>query len=195
MTRDSDPVDADSIFGSAAFDDELFNQSAVTQIASLGGDNDKTIAPQDSESVAILRILTNNAAPQDIELRPGELTLGRSKKDVDVTLNDKSVSRRHLHLRIDGRHIIATDLGSSVGTFVDGVRIDRPTRLAIGSTVALGELYIEIRAARTRRADSIAQVDLTTPQAARGRVDLTTPQAARGRVDLTTPQALVVGWT
>ena len=50
--------------------------------------------------------------------------LGRGA-GLDVQLPDSEVSRRHARLDIRGDEATLTDLGSTNGTFVDGVRVDQ----------------------------------------------------------------------
>lgn len=63
----------------------------------------------------------------------GTLRVGRTP-DNDIVLNDPSVSRSHLELKIDGNKVTITDLGSSNGTYVNGIRINR----MISSKAAVG---------------------------------------------------------
>jgi S-DNA-T family DNA segregation ATPase FtsK/SpoIIIE len=65
-----------------------------------------------------------------------ELSIGRSPVN-DVVIDDPSVSRRHLALRL-GPTPMVVDLGSLNGTAVDGVPAAGPTPLPEGSTVRLG---------------------------------------------------------
>ena len=95
--------------------------------------------------VAVLRVCVPGGRSSDFPLGAGAVVLGRSP-DVDIQLKHKSVSRRHVELRIEGVQITATDLGSTAGTFVDGKRISAPTRLQLGGTLALGEQRIELHA-------------------------------------------------
>jgi len=67
----------------------------------------------------------------------GVVTVGRS--DADIVLDDPAISRTHLRLETSGADIIALDLASSYGTFVNGNRIDAPTRLASGDRITLGD--------------------------------------------------------
>src|SRR5512140_4041381 len=62
----------------------------------------------------------------------GTLTIGRASK-CDVVIDSGSVSRHHANLTI-GTDIQIEDIGSSNGTFVDGVKIpaQRPIRLTVG---------------------------------------------------------------
>jgi putative peptide zinc metalloprotease protein len=76
----------------------------------------------------------------------GRLTVGRSP-DATVVLHDPAVSRLHARIWGDGREPLIEDAGSSHGTFVDGVRVTRPTRLHDGARIQLGdsELIVERR--------------------------------------------------
>jgi FHA domain len=67
------------------------------------------------------------------------LTLGRAAGN-DVPLDeDEFASARHA--RIEPRHdgIWVDDIGSTNGTFVNGIRVTRPRRLAPGDVVRVGE--------------------------------------------------------
>jgi putative ABC transport system ATP-binding protein len=75
----------------------------------------------------------------DIE---SELVLGRG--NADFTIEDVKISNRHALIRpIDGALEIE-DLDSSNGTWVNDVRIVRPTRLHSGDVVRLGETLLEV---------------------------------------------------
>ncbi len=64
------------------------------------------------------------------------LQIGR---DCDgLLLADSQVSRRHLELAPSGDRVLVTDLDSTNGTFLDGVRITAPVVLLPGSVVKLG---------------------------------------------------------
>lgn len=74
------------------------------------------------------------------------LTIGRTP-DNDLSLQHPAVSRRHaeLVLRVDG--LVATDLESRNGTFVDGVRIlpHEPTPIQPGQILQVGPFVFAIR--------------------------------------------------
>ncbi|WP_115728306.1 FhaA domain-containing protein [Actinomyces culturomici] len=61
--------------------------------------------------------------------------------EADIVVNDTGVSRRHLELRITPTGVIATDLGSTNGTFVEGHRIDAATLLD-GNQIVIGRTRI-----------------------------------------------------
>ena len=77
----------------------------------------------------------------------GDVTLGRDET-ADLQLPDKTISRRHAALRLEGETAVVTDLGSSNGTFVNGTRIDDPTRLREGDSLQMGATVLEVRTAR-----------------------------------------------
>jgi hypothetical protein len=82
---------------------------------------------------------------QRLELE-GELVIGR--EGVAVTIDDPELSRRHAAVRpIEGGFEVE-DLGSLNGTFVNGRRIEGPTKLSGGDTIKLGQNVLELEAAR-----------------------------------------------
>jgi len=71
----------------------------------------------------------------------GNFKVGRTP-DNDIVLNDPSVSRSHLELKIEGTKITITDLGSSNGTYVNGIRISRT--IATRAVVGVGVYTLEV---------------------------------------------------
>jgi predicted component of type VI protein secretion system len=72
------------------------------------------------------------------------LVLGRQA--ADLVIDDPQVSRRHAALRPAGDALEVEDLGSRNGTWVNGTRIDGPTRLAPGDRVRVGDTTFEVEA-------------------------------------------------
>ena len=67
-----------------------------------------------------------------------EVVIGREAPPAQLAVQHQSVSSKHANLRFaDGRFILS-DLGSSNGTFVEGVRISGPTPLELQTAVTLG---------------------------------------------------------
>jgi pSer/pThr/pTyr-binding forkhead associated (FHA) protein len=89
-------------------------------------------------------VVTQGAlAGQRLELE-GELVIGR--EGVAVTIDDPELSRRHAAVRpIEGGFEVE-DLGSLNGTFVNGRRIEGPTKLSSGDKVKLGQNVLELEA-------------------------------------------------
>lgn len=74
-------------------------------------------------------------------LLTGPLTVIGRGSEADIIVDDSGVSRRHLEIRLTQGHAIATDLGSTNGTFVEGHRVDAATLLD-GNTLTVGRTRI-----------------------------------------------------
>ena len=71
-------------------------------------------------------------------LAPGEsITVGRSR-ECDLSIAEAGASRRHVGLTREGATVVATDLNSANGTWIDGRRITGPTVVAAGGVIGLG---------------------------------------------------------
>jgi predicted component of type VI protein secretion system len=75
-----------------------------------------------------------------------ELVVGR--EDASMTIDDEEISRRHAVIRPGNEGIEIEDLGSTNGTYVNGVRIESATRLVGGDMVKLGQSVLQVEAAR-----------------------------------------------
>lgn len=71
--------------------------------------------------------------------------IGRSSK-CDVTLEHPSVSRRHALVLKESDQLQVTDLQSRNGTFVDNVRVIRPTAARLGNRLRFGSLEFLVSA-------------------------------------------------
>lgn len=68
----------------------------------------------------------------------GHATIGRDPESVDLVLPHIQVSRVHAQVVIEGRELIVTDLDSTAGVFVNGVRAERVSRIQNGETIGIG---------------------------------------------------------
>jgi pSer/pThr/pTyr-binding forkhead associated (FHA) protein len=91
--------------------------------------------------VASLQVKSGPLAGQRIDVT-GELVIGRA--DADITIDDADLSRRHAAVRQASGALEVEDLGSTNGTFVDGDRIDGPTRVGGGTEIRLGATVLEV---------------------------------------------------
>jgi hypothetical protein len=80
------------------------------------------------------------------ELRPGdsfgigrEMVIGRSGSS-DVIINDSFASTRHARLYIKDGQYWLEDLGSTNGTFLNGVQLKKPVVLADGDGLKVGSV-------------------------------------------------------
>lgn len=77
-------------------------------------------------------------------------TIGRGE-DADVRIDGAGVSRLHVRLRLEGRRLMLTDLGSTNGTKVDGKALppQKPVPVGSGSRITLGSETLALRQVRS----------------------------------------------
>ncbi len=83
-------------------------------------------------------------AGQSFELNADLLTIGREPTNAIALENDFAVSRRHAQIIKQGDQVEIDDLGSTNGTYVNGVRISTPTPLRAGDTVQIGSTVFRV---------------------------------------------------
>jgi hypothetical protein len=73
----------------------------------------------------------------------GRTVIGRGS-DADVTVDDSSISRKHVEVLWDGKRAEVNDLGSTNGSLLNGERVDR-ARLDPDSVIDIGRTHIVFR--------------------------------------------------
>ncbi len=83
-----------------------------------------------------------------LELAEGKLTVGRSRH-CDLSIQEPSISRKHVFVTVGAGRILIQDLGSSNGTYVNGRPAVGESALHDGDELRLGHaaLEVEIRSA------------------------------------------------
>ncbi|MEW5989346.1 MAG: FHA domain-containing protein, partial [Chloroflexota bacterium] len=91
-------------------------------------------------------------------LSEGQYHLGRAA-DNEITIPDKSLSRRHLRLEVTAGGVTLTDLGSTNGTYLDGRRLPphQPTPWPPGETAQVGPLSLHLRQAGERGSRGVGE--------------------------------------
>lgn len=104
-----------------------------------------------------------------------KIIVGRSP-NVDVTINNLSVSRRHACFERQGNKVILTDLGSSNGTKVNGKTINQPVPVHPTDIIKIGKFTlvppqsrdegaefaeVRLKEERTRRLGATQRMDET----------------------------------
>jgi hypothetical protein len=86
------------------------------------------------------------AGPYEAEIFPldDEVTVGRAPGCGVVLADDTFVSQVHARVFRRNREVLVEDLGSTNGTFVNGDRIDKTTRIRRGDTVQFGETVVRV---------------------------------------------------
>lgn len=98
---------------------------------------------------AVAPATTRDASPQnpiiDVAgeryILTGAVTVIGRGSQADIQVDDSGVSRLHLELRVTPGGVIATDLGTTNGSFVEGHKIEAATLLD-GNTITIGRTRI-----------------------------------------------------
>ncbi len=94
---------------------------------------------QGEESQARFRYLDESGKERWAAIVPPKFTIGRSATN-DLVLSKMSISRAHAEVVVKGGEFFLQDLGSRHGTYINGVRVEgpNPVRLGSGSNIQLG---------------------------------------------------------
>jgi pSer/pThr/pTyr-binding forkhead associated (FHA) protein len=91
------------------------------------------------------------------------IKIGRDRSN-DILIEDASISRSHAEIFIDDeKNIFLTDLNSTYGTFVNGIRILEPVVLNTNDKVTLGDhiiiQYVKLLEDRYKFEDVVKFID------------------------------------
>jgi serine phosphatase RsbU (regulator of sigma subunit) len=92
-----------------------------------------------------LRIEPPRDRPFHRECAEGAIVIGRAA-DVDLSVNDASMSRRHVRVFAADGGWFVEDLGARNGTTLNGQRLTAPARLGHGDVLRLGETAVIVDA-------------------------------------------------
>ena len=90
-----------------------------------------------------LHVKPLHGEPYTFALEKDVTSIGRSKRN-DLILADQWLSRNHAEIRRQDRGLVAFDLESRNGTYINGTRIARPTPLQNGDVITLGDQQIRL---------------------------------------------------
>ncbi len=88
-----------------------------------------------------LTVLLGRKTLQVHDIDKPVVRIGRDE-EMDVIIDNPSVSRKHLEIRQEGESWVVEDLGSSNGTFMAGKKLEAPHGLAVGDEIGLGKFSI-----------------------------------------------------
>jgi pSer/pThr/pTyr-binding forkhead associated (FHA) protein len=96
-------------------------------------------------ATARLEVVSGRAIGMSI-LFDDELLIGRHAEGAGRLADDEEISRSHARISLDRSGFCAIeDLGSTNGTFVNGLRVSGPLTLSVGDTIELGATTLVVR--------------------------------------------------
>jgi pSer/pThr/pTyr-binding forkhead associated (FHA) protein len=147
-----------------------------------------------SRAVARLEVVAGRAIGMSI-LLDDELLIGRHAEGAGRLADDDEISRSHARISLDRSGFCAIeDLGSTNGTFVNGLRITGPQTLSVGDTIEVGGTTLVVRElpipAAERSLKAVPAQPTVSPGPGRvpapAPASQATPLAASGRPDRAT---------
>lgn len=102
---------------------------------SVQGNAAPVTAPSETKDCPVLEI-----NGRQYLLTAQQTTLGRGS-NCDIVIDDPGISRKHLEIDITDKGVIARDLGSTNGTYVEGHQVPAATLLD-GNTITIGRTRI-----------------------------------------------------
>ena len=147
-----------------------------------------------SRAVARLEVVAGRAIGMSI-LLDDELLIGRHADGAGRLADDDEISRSHARISLDRSGFCAIeDLGSTNGTFVNGLRITGPQTLSVGDTIEVGGTTLVVRElpipAAERSLKAVPPQPTVSPGPGRAPAPASasqaTPLAASGRPDRAT---------
>jgi hypothetical protein len=127
--------------GSKVWSKLLAGWMSVAEVALLARPEGKRPSTKPLAPVA-LRFVGGPRAGETIKLAD-QMHLGRSSSN-DVALDSSTVSGQHALISRQGASYLLQDLGSTNGTWVNGVRIESETGISIGDAIHIGSTMIEV---------------------------------------------------
>lgn len=98
--------------------------------------------------------------PRDYPLPEGRFAIGRAENS-DLMLDDPMASRNHAVIVVTGERVIAEDLQSRNGSFVNEVRLTEPRPLQHGDVLRIGSQEFTLIRRAHGRAETLAQKQIT----------------------------------
>ncbi len=111
--------------------------------------------------MAFLIFLSGDLKGRKFEFDRDTITVGRSHENT-IQLNDPSVSSQHCHFERSGDSYSVTDLGSTNGSFVNGMQVSEDIEIHPKDIIQLGDMEIIFDAPELLQGDDYAERTTTT---------------------------------
>ena len=153
----SDDYERMNGLGSALLDEltELVQRHATAQHYSFSGPVSITLQKESSLSKGMIEIESVNVkgtvawvpvldiSGKRYPIMKSRTVIGRGS-DADITVDDSSISRKHVEVLWDGKHGQVNDLGSTNGSLLNGAKVAKAP-LAPDSVIDIGRTHIVFR--------------------------------------------------
>lgn len=123
-----------------------------------------------------LIIIQGSHKGQEAQVHEDGAILGRGQ-EVDMFFRDPEASRQHARVNWEGGRFTLMDLGSSNGTYLNGVKIQGLEELSPGDLITVGETVIEFRSTPQRGLES----DVAVEEDDEGEARAAKPTAEKGK--------------
>jgi hypothetical protein len=100
-------------------------------------DNEPTMMGHGRPTAALV-IRQGTQAGMSFVISGSQVVLGR-EEGLDIVLQDPESSRRHARVSWQGGRYVIEDMGSTNGTFVNGIQITMPQALNPGDSIGIGQ--------------------------------------------------------
>jgi pSer/pThr/pTyr-binding forkhead associated (FHA) protein len=145
-------------------------------------------SPRMQTGAARLEVIAGKAVGTSIVVED-ELVIGRHADGAHRLAGDDEISRSHARISLDSSGYLAIeDLGSTNGTFVNGLRISGPKTLFEGDGIELGGTTLVVRELPATEPSTAAQLQ-PTPASVDTPIQ---PLALRVEIDLAAREARIV---
>lgn len=122
-----------------------FEAPTRSTVEPVGGDLTMVFEiPEVRSPAAVLRAISRDGREHDVRIDGTLLTIGRAA-DNGLALDDAKVSRHHARLRARYGMLVLTDLDSTNGVRVNGVRVAE-VALGVGDRIEIGDTLLVVEA-------------------------------------------------
>ena len=124
-------------------------------------DNEPTMMGQ-GRPMATLVVRQGTQAGMSFVISGSQAVLGR-EEGLDIVLQDPESSRRHARVIWQGGRYVIEDMGSTNGTFVNGMQITMPQALNPGDSIAIGQTALVFQLSGTDVGSAFYQAPQPAP--------------------------------
>jgi hypothetical protein len=122
---------------------DIFARPALAEAGeATGGPNPKRRGSKADTKIGELRVIAGPGMGDSVPLT-GQITLGRAA-DSTLDLADDFASGHHARMYADEKGWVVVDLDSTNGTYINGVRITRPTRVGPDDIIRIGRTQLRV---------------------------------------------------